>query len=154
MATGVRHDYRIAARREVDLSWLAPIGRFLFVSIFLVTTPMHFSASAIEHARSQGVPLANLLVPMAGILSLVGGLSVLFGFHARFGALALVLFLVPVTLMMHAFWNVGDPQAAMMQRIMFMKNVSMLGGALLIAYLGPGPVSFDTRRERQSGRWR
>ena len=69
------------------------------------------------------------------------------------GMALLVLFLVPVTLMMHGFWAVTDPAAQSVQQIMFMKNVSMLGGALLIAYFGAGPVSLDGRAARQRG-WR
>ena len=55
----------------------------------------------------------------------------------------LVLFLVPVTMMMHNFWAVADPMMAMTQQVMFMKNVSMLGAALLIAHFGSGPLSMD-----------
>ena len=77
-----------------------------------------------------------------------GGLSILFGYKAKIGAWMLVLFLVPVTFMMHRFWGVSDPQAAQMQMIMFMKNISILGGALLITQFGAGPVSFDARRLR------
>jgi putative oxidoreductase len=55
------------------------------------------------------------------------------------------LFLVPVTLMMHKFWGVADPTAAMIQRVMFMKNVSMLGAALMLTHLGAGPFSLDRR---------
>jgi len=53
-----------------------------------------------------------------------------------------VLFLIPVTLMMHKFWTVTDPMMAQIQMILFMKNVSMLGGALLISQFGAGPFSF------------
>ena len=60
----------------------------------------------------------------------------------------LVLFLIPVTLMMHKFWGISDPQAAQMQMIMFMKNLSMLGGALLITQFGAGPASIDARQQR------
>jgi len=60
----------------------------------------------------------------------------------------IVLFLVPVTLMMHRFWGISDPMQAQTQMIMFMKNVSMLGGALVISQLGAGPLSFDAQRER------
>lgn len=88
----------------------------------------------------------GIAVPLAGIIALLGGLSILVGYRARIGAWLVVLFLVPVTIMMHRFWSVSDPQAAQMQFAMFMKNVSMLGGAFLIAYFGAGPVSFDARR--------
>jgi putative oxidoreductase len=58
----------------------------------------------------------------------------------------LVLFLVPVTLAMHNFWAVQDPTMAQIQMAMFMKNVSILGGALLISQFGSGPLSLDARR--------
>jgi putative oxidoreductase len=102
-----------------------------------------FTSASIHYAAQQGVPAASLLVPLAGVLSLLGGLSVLVGFKARWGALLLVLFLVPVTLMMHNFWAVTDPQMAMVQRVNFFKNLGLLGGALIIAYFGAGPVSVD-----------
>jgi len=59
-----------------------------------------------------------------------------------------VLFLIPVTLMMHKFWTIPDPMLAQIQMVMFMKNVSMLGGALLITQFGAGPFSLDARRSR------
>jgi putative oxidoreductase len=57
----------------------------------------------------------------------------------------LAVFLVQVTLMMHIFWAVKDPMMALMQQAMFMKNLSMLGAALLISQLGAGPLSLDAR---------
>jgi putative oxidoreductase len=48
--------------------------------------------------------------------------------------------------MMHNFWAMTDPGMAQMQQIMFMKNVSMLGAALLIAHFGSGPLSVDNRK--------
>jgi putative oxidoreductase len=49
---------------------------------------------------------------------------------------------------MHKFWGITDPMTAQIQMIMFMKNVSMLGGALLISQFGSGPLSLDARRSR------
>ncbi|GFO66945.1 hypothetical protein GMLC_05240 [Geomonas limicola] len=123
-------------------------GRVFFAAIFLFSAPQHFSSQTIEYAAAQGVPLASFLVPVSGIIAFVGALSVLFGFHARIGGWLLVLFLVPVTLMMHAFWKVDDPGAAQIQMIMFMKNLAMLGGALLITQFGSGPLSLDSRHHQ------
>jgi len=123
---------------------LVPIGRALYALIFIVSVFGHFSSATIQHAAAHGVPLATLLVPAAGLLALVGGVSVLLGYRARFCAFLLVLFLVPVTLVMHRFWGIDDPQLAEMQRIMFFKNLSLIGGALLLMYHGPGPVSLDS----------
>jgi putative oxidoreductase len=94
-------------------------------------------------ASAHGVPFAMVLVPLAGVMAFAGGVSVLLGYRARFGALLLVLFLVPVTLIMHRFWGLADPQVAMLQKIMFLKNVSMIGTALMVMYNGSGPYSLD-----------
>lgn len=124
------------------------IGRILFAQMFILAAPNHFSARGIGYAASMGVPAANVLVPLSGILALVGGISVLLGYRAKIGAWMLVLFLVPVTLWMHRFWDVADPQMAVMQLINFQKNMAMLGGSLLIAYFGAGPLSLDARIAR------
>jgi len=50
--------------------------------------------------------------------------------------------------MMHKFWGISDPMQAQIQMIMFMKNLSMLGGALLITQFGAEPLSLDARSSR------
>jgi putative oxidoreductase len=122
---------------------IVPIGRALFALIFIVSVFGDFSRGTIAAASAHGVPLATVLVPFAGILALLGGLSVLLGYRARLGAFLLILFLVPVTLFMHKFWGLSDPQVAMMQKINFMKNTALIGAALLIIWHGSGPVSLD-----------
>jgi putative oxidoreductase len=123
------------------MSYLALLGRILYAAIFVLAGPGHFKAQTIGYAASQGVPLASIAVPLSGIIAILGGLSVAAGYKARWGAWLIVLFLVPVTLTLHKFWGLSDPQAAMMQQIMFMKNVSMLGAALVFAQTGTGPLS-------------
>ena len=97
------------ARSNEALRFLVPIGRALFALIFIAAAFGHFSSETIAYARHAGVPLANVAVPLSGVLSLIGGILVLLGYHARIGAWLIVLFLVPVTLTMHAFWAVPDP---------------------------------------------
>ncbi len=124
---------------------IAFLGRLLFVLIFVMSGPRHFMSQTIAYAAAQGVPLASIAVPVSGILALAGGLSILLGYRARIGAWLIVLFLVGVTPMMHKFWGVADPMMYQMQFVMFMKNVSMLGAALLISQVGSGPWSLDGR---------
>jgi putative oxidoreductase len=128
--------------------YLVPLGRLLFAAIFILASFGHFQLQTIGYAAQQGVPLARFLVPISGVLALVGGLSVLLGFYVRIGAFLLIVFLVPVTLMMHRFWTVTDPTMAQVQQVMFLKNLAMLGGALLITYFGAGPFSVDARQGR------
>jgi putative oxidoreductase len=94
------------------------------------------------------VPFASVAVPFSGVLALAGGLSILLGYRAKIGAWLIALFLIPVTLMMHKFWTVHDPMMAQIQMVMFMKNMAILGGALLISQFGAGPLSLDARRSR------
>ena len=125
------------------------VGRILFAAIFLLSAPGHFKAQTIQYAAGAGVPFAGVLVPASGILALIGALSVAIGYRARLGAWLLVAFLVPITLSMHAFWNVTDAGMRAMQVAMFMKNVSMLGAALLLTQLGAGPLSVDAARNSE-----
>src|SRR6202040_1160006 len=124
------------------------LGRFFFALIFLMAGANHFNKQTIGYAASQSVPLASIAVPLSGVMAIAGGLSILLGYRAKLGAWLIVLFLVPVTLMMHKFWAVQDPMMAQIQMILFMKNVSMLGAALLISQFGAGPLSLDTRRSQ------
>jgi len=123
------------------------VGRVLFALIFLMAGPNHFVSSTIAFAASQGVPMASIAVPFSGALALIGGLSIVLGYRAKIGAWLIVLFLACVTPMLHKFWTVTDPMMHQIQMIMFMKNLSMLGGALLISQFGAGPWSVDARRK-------
>lgn len=120
------------------------LGRILFSLIFLLSGINHFSKTTIDYASAAGVPMATILVPLSGVLAILGSISIILGLKARIGAVLIVLFLVPVTFMMHKFWGITDPQAQQMQMIQFMKNLSMLGGALVIMYWGGGPLSVGT----------
>jgi putative oxidoreductase len=131
------------------MRYTVPAGRVLYSAIFVTTLFSHFSPQLIGYARQAGIPLAGLMVPLSGVLAGVGGLSILLGYRAKIGAWLIVLFLVPVTVTMHNFWAVPDPMMAQLQQAMFMKNLSMLGGALLIAYFGAGPLSLDARLSRE-----
>jgi len=129
---------------------LVPFGRALLVLIFLVAVPNHFTQAGISYAAQQGVPAPGVLVPLSGILALLGGVSVAFGLYARLGAILLAVFLIPVTLMMHRFWALADPMQRQLQQVMFLKNLSMLGATFILIYLGPGPFSVDRARSRRS----
>jgi putative oxidoreductase len=118
--------------------------------IFIAAAPRHFTGEGIYHARDLGVPAAGILVPLSGVLALAGGVSVAVGYKARWGALALVAFLVPVTFWMHAYWRLSNPDLVHVQQAMFFKNVSMLGAALLISQFGAGRISFDERKEHKA----
>jgi putative oxidoreductase len=125
------------------MRYAALAGRQLFSIIFIVASAAHFRSATVEYAAQHGVVLPGLLVPLSGIVALAGGLSVLLGYRTRLGAWLLVIFLVPVTLVMHNFWSVSDPVAFQVERALFLRNIALLGGALIIGYFGADPLSLD-----------
>jgi putative oxidoreductase len=130
------------------MKYASALGRVLFALIFVFGAPRHFTQEGIQHAATHGVFLAGVLVPLSGVLALAGGISVAIGYKARWGAWALIAFLVPVTFWMHAYWELSDPAQIHIQTSMFFKNLSMLGAGLMISYFGAGPVSIDRRMGR------
>jgi putative oxidoreductase len=83
------------------------------------------------------MPYTSLFLFGAIIFELAGSVLVILGYYARFGALLLVIFLIPTTIIFHT--NFEDPN----QIIHFMKNLSMFGGCLVLLGMGPGRFSLD-----------
>ncbi|MBM3192297.1 MAG: DoxX family protein [Chlamydiae bacterium] len=123
------------------MRYIVLLGRLLFSSIFIIKGLEHFSKTAINLGTKMGIPVASFLVPLAGLVALAGGLSILIGYKARLGAWLLVVFLIPTTLVMHKFWMLKDAHHAMMHNYCFWKNIALLGASLMIAYFGSGPCS-------------
>ena len=91
----------------------------------------------LQHSIEWGLVNATLLLIVATIFELAGGLMVFLGLWTRLGALLLFLFMIPVTLVFHHFWQLQGPDR-MLQMMMFMKNVSIIGGLLIVLAYGRG----------------
>jgi len=118
------------------------IGRILFGGYFMYSGINHFRMlnPMASYAQAKGIPAAKLAVAFTGLLLLIGGTSILLSLYPTIGAAALVLFLLPVTFTMHAYWKIQDPMAKMAERVNFMKNIALLGAALLLMAI-PQPWS-------------
>ena len=110
------------------------LGRILFGGYFIMSGFNHFKMLTMmsEYAKSKGAPVPKLSVAVSGLLLLLGGVSILFNYFTSIGLIALVLFLIPVTFIMHAFWKIQDPTAKMHEMVNFMKNVALLGAVLIL----------------------
>lgn len=120
---------------------VALVGRVLLSLIFVLSglnKVNHFFATQQTMAE-HGMPMTALFLLGAIFVEVVGGLSVLVGYRARIGATALALFMVPTTLIFHTDF------ANQIQMIMFMKNLSITGGLLMVVAHGSGAVSLDRR---------
>jgi putative oxidoreductase len=91
--------------------------------------------------------VVQVLLAGATAFLLLGGLSVLLGIRASWGALLLIVFLVPAALIFHDFWHY-DGQIKQLQMANFMKNIALAGGLLMAVAFGAGAWSFDGRRQR------
>ncbi len=123
------------------------IGRIILVYIFLASGSGkvgNFGGTAQMMAQ-HGIPMASFFLVGAICFELGGSLLVALGLLTRLGALLLLIFLIPTTLVFHG--NIADP----MQKIQFMKNVAIFGGMLFILAAGPGRFSLDalTGRRRE-----
>ncbi len=76
---------------------------------------------------------------------MLAGLALIIGWQARWSALALAAFTLGASLLFHNFWTFPAEQQ-MVQQLMFMKNLAIVGGLLMVAALGSGPASLDARR--------
>jgi len=94
----------------------------------------HFAKNQMlaGYAASKGVPMPRLAVYGTGILLLIGGLGVLLWAFIPWAVLALAIFLLGVSFKMHAFWSMQDPNMKMADMTNFLKNMALLGGALLL----------------------
>lgn len=117
-----------------DLGFFTGRALFALVVGYLAIGNLRDLQGSVAYAESKGAPFASLTVPLGSTALLGGALSILFGVYPLLGGLAIVGFLVPVTILMHDFWN-ADGQTAENERIHFLKNVGLLGGTLIIIAL-------------------
>jgi uncharacterized membrane protein YphA (DoxX/SURF4 family) len=127
------------------------LGRVLFGGYFFFSGLNHFinMKQLAPYAASKGVPIPELAVAFTGALIVLGGLSVLLGFMPRVGLTLIVLFLIPVTLVMHNFWALQEPER-MAQMVHFLKNTGLLGACFaMIALPVPWPGSVWAKRQKE-----
>lgn len=125
------------------MQYVLLLGRIFYSLMFLWAFFGHFSQKTIQFAATHGVPMASFIMPLMGIIAAVGGLSILLGYKAKWGAWLIVIFLAIMTCMLHKFWRLEDPMMAMVHRAMFLKNLALIGAALIIAFFGSGPLSLE-----------
>lgn len=122
----------------------ALIGRILLAAIFVISGAGKIFAFAgtAGYMASKGLPMPEVLLVGTIVIELLGGLMLAAGLKARWVALVIFLWLIPVTFIFHAFWGI-DPKEAQTQQIQFLKNVAIMGGMLMVFAFGPGRYSID-----------
>lgn len=133
---------------EIAKKYGPPLGRLLIANIFIVSglhkiSTSGFAGTAGYMASKMGgldPTLVKALLVVTIAIELGGGLLILLGWQARWAATAILLWMIPVTGIFHAYWGLPADQMAM-QMIQFQKNLAVMGGLLYIIAFGPGALS-------------
>ncbi|NQT40278.1 MAG: DoxX family protein [Planctomycetes bacterium] len=124
---------------------VALVGRILISALFLgagINHVMNWQAG-IDLIVAKGLPVPHVLLALALVALFGGGLSILTGFRVRWGAIGLIVFLAVATFLFDDFWNVSESTQRFNEAMNCMKNVSLMGGLLMIVAYGAGPLSID-----------
>lgn len=110
------------------------LGRLLYGGFFLYSGFQHFKQRVgySTYAASKKVPMPSVAVIVSGALIFLGGLGVIMGAYMQLSLWLIVIFLIPVTLMMHTFWRDTDPMTKINNRVNFFKNLALLGATLIM----------------------
>jgi putative oxidoreductase len=125
---------------------MALAGRVLLALVFLLSGigKLRGFDGTMAYISSVGLPLAGVLTALALALEIVAGVALILGYRTRWAALALAAFTLAAAFLFHNFWSMPE-QAQVMQQIMFLKNLAIAGGLLMVAAYGPGAWSVDRR---------
>ena len=122
----------------------APVGRIFLALMFVTSGFSKISGYAGTQGYMEAMGVPGALLPLVIALELLGGLAVMLGWHTRIAAFLLAGFSLLSALLFHD--NFGDQ----MQMIMFMKNISIAGGFLMIVAMGGGAFALDNRFNKKS----
>lgn len=124
------------------------LGRILIAVLFLRSALGKITGFSVVAAgmAKKGIPFAEFFLLGAIACEVLGSLALVLGWKARWGALLLIVFMIPVTLLYHDFWNVEAAQYRN-QLNHFMKNFTIFGALIFIMGMGSGPLSLEKSKE-------
>lgn len=120
------------------------LGRVLISAMFLWAAYEKIKNwnATVNYMKTKNIPYLNIILPVGVALKIIGGLSVLLGWHAHLGALLLLIVAISACLKMHDFWRMHGAERNM-EKLLFMKDVAVIGGLFMILALGAGHFGID-----------
>jgi putative oxidoreductase len=131
---------------EQQRDGLILVARILLMILFVISgwgKSMHLSGT-VAYMASEGAPLPTLAAGIAVFMELFVGISLVVGFYTRPLALIFTLFVLGTALIGHHYWTMPEPARAA-NMLHFYKNLSIIGGLLLLSVTGPGKYSVDRK---------
>jgi len=121
--------------------YLPVVGRIMLAQIFLLAGISKIGAYAGTQGYMESMGVPGGLLPLVILVEIVGGLALILGWQTRWASLALAGFTLLAAFLFHS--HLSDQ----MQSIMFMKNISIAGGLIVLAAYGAGACSLDRRNK-------
>ena len=131
--------------------YISPLVGRLVLAWFFMSEALSYANQwdgTIQLMALKNIPGAPLLLALALIVMFLGGLSLVFGFQTRYGAVLLFGFTLVVSAAMHDFWRIGNAIDRAADFDIFARNMAIAGGLLLLVGMGPGPVAFDSIKSK------
>jgi putative oxidoreductase len=124
----------------------ALVGRVLLAVLFIISGYGKIGGfdGTVQALAGKGMPLPTVAAAIALAIEFLGGLMLAVGWKARWVAVVIVLFTIAASFLFHDFWNLADA-ARRTNQVMFMKNIAIIGGLLMVVAFGPGRYSVDKR---------
>ena len=143
-------NYGTAVGQNTAQNLAALIGRILIVMLYIPSGwgKLVGFAGTVGYIQSKGVPFPEVCAAIAVAAELGLGLLVLVGWQTRWAALGLAIFTAVITPLFHNYWAVPEAMV-MMQKLNFWKNLSIVGGLLMVFASGAGAYSVDGRGKRR-----
>jgi putative oxidoreductase len=129
-------------------SYAPLLGRILLAFIFLQSgfdKILNYD-KALNLMGVRGIPEPQILLPLAIAVLFIGGIMILVGWKARWGALALIVFMIPTTFYFHGYWTYPDA-LQLNQFHHFVKNVAIIGALFVMLGIGSGALSVDAGKD-------
>ena len=123
------------------------LARILLAAVFLpagLSKVGGFEGTA-GYIASVGLPLPALGAALAIVVEIAGSAALLAGWGTRFAAVILALFTLAASVFFHAYWAAPADQV-FVTKLLFFKNIGLVGGLLALAAAGAGGWSIDARR--------
>ena len=122
------------------------VARILLMILFVVSGWAKLTGfeGTVSYMTSLGAPAPTVAAAVAVIMEFFVGIVLILGFYTRPLAFLFALFVLGTALIGHPFWNMVDPERSA-NMTQFLKNLSIIGGLLLLAVSGPGRFSLDRR---------
>jgi putative oxidoreductase len=119
-----------------------PLAARILISTIFILAAINKSMDLLgteQYMAAYGIPAPGVLLVLSIVVEFFGGLAILLGFKAKWGAIALFIYLIPTTLIFHTEFTDH------IQSIMLLKNLAIMGGLLMVANYSSGPYSLDER---------